>query len=178
MKTFVMLAAFIAIGANGGSLESNSKVWVDGTSTVRGFKCSATEMKSDVTKRDAGDLAALVEQAQVVIPVGKLDCGNGTMNEHMRKALKAASNPNIEFALHSYDVTGSSAVLKGSLTIAGTTKEIEIPATIQQQGEIVRVQATAKIKMTEWGVKPPSLMMGTMKVREDVTVGFDVALKR
>jgi hypothetical protein len=39
------------------------------------------------------------------------------------------------------------------------------------------VKASKVINMKEWGVKPPSLMMGTMKVKENVTVGFDVALK-
>jgi hypothetical protein len=31
--------------------------------------------------------------------------------------------------------------------------------------------------MTEFGLKPPTLMLGTMKVDERVTVGFDVVLK-
>jgi hypothetical protein len=31
--------------------------------------------------------------------------------------------------------------------------------------------------MTEFGLKPPTLMLGTMKVDEKITVGFDVVLK-
>jgi hypothetical protein len=31
--------------------------------------------------------------------------------------------------------------------------------------------------MTEFGLKPPTLMLGTMKVDEKLTVGFDVVLK-
>jgi hypothetical protein len=30
--------------------------------------------------------------------------------------------------------------------------------------------------MTEYGVKPPSLMLGTMKVGDPVTVSFDLVL--
>jgi hypothetical protein len=31
--------------------------------------------------------------------------------------------------------------------------------------------------MTEFGVKPPTLMLGTMKVGDKVKVGFDLYLK-
>jgi hypothetical protein len=31
--------------------------------------------------------------------------------------------------------------------------------------------------MTEFGLKPPTLMLGTLKVDERVKVGFDVVLK-
>jgi hypothetical protein len=31
--------------------------------------------------------------------------------------------------------------------------------------------------MTEWGLKPPTLMLGTMKVGDRVKVGFDLLLK-
>jgi hypothetical protein len=31
--------------------------------------------------------------------------------------------------------------------------------------------------MTEYGLKPPTLMLGTMRVDERIKVGFDVILK-
>jgi hypothetical protein len=34
------------------------------------------------------------------------------------------------------------------------------------------------INMKEWGIKPPSLMMGTMKVKELVTINYDLTVKR
>ena len=39
------------------------------------------------------------------------------------------------------------------------------------------VRGTKRIDMTQWSVRPPSLMLGTMKVNPQVTVGFDVVLK-
>jgi hypothetical protein len=177
MKTFAILAAaVIGVGTNI-SLEPTSKVWVEGTSTVRGFKCNASEITSALVTSGTPEIASLVDAAEVTIPVAKLDCGNNTMNEHMRKALKSPQNPSIEFKLTSYKVAGSTATLLGTLAMAGVTKDIEIPGTVQQEGSLVRVKASKQINMTQWGVKPPSLMMGTMKVKENVTVGFDVTLK-
>ena len=177
MKTFaIVAAALVGIGTNI-TLEPSSKVWVQGDSTVRGFTCNAKQIVSSLSVTGEQDLALLVDDALITIPVAKLDCGNGTMDEHMRKALKSAQNPNIEFRMSSYKVDGTKATLLGALTIAGATKDIEIPGTVQKEGSLVRVKATKQISMKDWGVKPPSLMMGTMKVKENVTVGFDVTLK-
>jgi len=127
------------------------------------------------TVKDGGACSIRVT---VVIPVAQLDCGNGTMNEHMRKALKADANPSITFTLDSYALNGSAATLQGTLEMSGQKKPVEIPATISEEGNLIHVKASKPINMKEWGVKPPSLMLGTMKVKENVTVGFDVAVKR
>ncbi len=79
------------------------------------------------------------------------------MNEHMRKALKATEHTTIRFALDTYELTRSSAV-------AGTL-----------QG---RVTGKVPVKMTDWGIKPPTLMLGTMKVGPTVTVNFDLQLQQ
>ena len=164
-------------------LNPESRLWVEGTATTKSYKCEAGVLDSEVATTAPEPavlpLDQLVASAIVVIPVDGLDCGNGTMNGHMRKALKMAEHPTIEFHLDSYTVDGADAVLTGSLLIAGTENPVEIPATIGEEAEgIVRVKATKQIRMTEWGVKPPSLLLGTMKVRDPVDIHFDVTLKR
>lgn len=182
MKRFAILAALIStaviVQAQSAppvtaTLEPGSKLWLAGTSNVKDFRCDAGTFASNVTSN-----GSVVAKARITVPVAKLECGNGKMNEHMRKALKLEEFPNVEYALTSYKAEGAKAVLLGSLTIAGTTKNIEIPATIQKEGSVVRVQATKVINMTEWAVKPPSLMMGALKVKPLVTIGFDVTLKQ
>jgi polyisoprenoid-binding protein YceI len=191
MKVGMLVVAMIAgaagtAAAQGPSprmpLESSATLWFDGTSTVRGFKCSAKSINASIVT-NAPDVAAatigdLVDKAAVAIPVSGLDCGNGTMNEHMRKALNAEKYPEIKFVMTGYDVAGVSATIKGLLTIAGKENSIEIPANVSPDVGGVRVRATKVIDMTQWGVKPPSLMMGTMKVKPVVSVGFDVLVKR
>lgn len=160
-------------------LDPSSTLIVEGTSTVRGFKCAAKKIDANVLGQENAPVATLVNSATITVPVSQLDCGNGKMNEHMQKALKADQFADVQFTLDSYALTGSEAVLKGNLKIAGVVKPIEIPATVQEDaGNAVRVKATKTIDMTQWSVKPPSLMMGTMKVKPTVNVTFDVSIKR
>jgi len=181
MKRFAMLALLLGtatvVQAQSAppvniTLETGSKLWLNGTSNVKDFRCDAGALTSAVTTN-----GAVVATAKVTVPVAQLECGNGKMNEHMRKALKWETNPNIEFAMTSYKIDGAKAVLVGTLNIGGTTKNIEIPATIEQDGRVTRVKATKVIDMTQWAVKPPSLMMGAMKVKQLVTISFDVTVK-
>ena len=176
-KTMMIAALAALVTSSGTQLEPDSRLWVKGGSTVRDWECAATVINSAIDTNLNADIATLVSSAQVNVPVAKLECGNGKMNDHMRKALKAEANANIQFALTSYKVTGTTGTLYGKLTIAGAPKQIEIPATITEEKGLVRVKANKQIKMTEWGVKPPSLMLGAMKVEDAVTVGFDVTLK-
>ena len=170
------LMAFVALKTQ--PLEPSSTLKVEGGSTVRGWACSAKSIEAAVAVQENAPVASLVKGATVTIPVEQLDCGNGTMNEHMRKALKAEQNKTIVFKLEDYTLSGSTAQLNGDLTISGQTQKIQIPATVLEEGSAVRVKATKSINMTQWGVKPPSLMLGTMKVKPDVTVTFDVTLKK
>src|SRR6476646_7632748 len=136
-------------------LQPESRLWVAGTSTVRAFQCQAAAFDAKVESSGADAVAAVlagekaVSTVEVTVPAEKLDCRNGTMNEHMRKALKAKEFPTVVFRATSYD-------------LARTSESVGV---------------TLELRMTEFGLKPPTLMLGTMKVDEKITVGFELVLK-
>lgn len=156
------------------TLGAASRLWFDGTSTVKAFSCSATKFHATVEARSGAKPDALVESASVSVPVAALDCRNGTMNDHMRKALKANENPRITWRMTSYTVDGKAVVMQGRLSIAGKENVMELRGTGSEENGVVRIKGSKQFKMTEFGVKPPKLMMGAMKVKDPVTVGFDL----
>jgi polyisoprenoid-binding protein YceI len=104
------------------------------------------------------------------------------MNEHMRKALKAAQHPAIVFRVDTYELAksadGVAVTLTGALTLGGVEKPVTINAKAKQgENGTLLVSGTHEVRMTEFGLKPPTLMLGTMKVDERVKVGFDIVLK-
>jgi polyisoprenoid-binding protein YceI len=158
------------------TLSSASRIWFDGTSNVKSFSCAAKKIDVNVVSDADDNPAKIVKSASLSIPVSQLDCKNGTMNEHMRKALKADKNPSIAWKLSSYRVDGSAVVITGTLTIAGRENPIELRGTGTSNNGTITLKGTKVLKMTEFGVKPPSLMLGTMKVADPVTVSFDLVL--
>ncbi len=159
------------------NLSKESKLWIEGTSTVKSFTCAATKVEVSVAAEPGAAPSDLVQSASLVVPVSALDCRNDTMNGHMRKALKATPTSTISWKLDSYRVEGTNVVMNGKLTIAGKENPIELRATgAADNAGTIRLKGSTKFKMTEYGVKPPSLMMGTMKVGDLVTVGYDLVL--
>jgi len=168
------------------TLQPESRLWVDGTSSVRSFSCKATEV--DATVDGAANAVAQVTSGEkgvtavrVRVETAKLECGNGTMNEHMRKALKADANPVIDFQLSDYEVSrgadGVTGTLNGTLSLGGVKKTIAIPATGKSEGGALRVMGSYPLKMTDYDLKPPTLMFGRIKVGQTVTVKYDLLLK-
>ena len=172
---------------NGLTLTADSRLWIEGTSTVKNFKCTSKALQATVDASADAVRAVLagekaVEAVQLTVPEKSLDCGNGTMNGHMLEALKEKEHADIGFKLVSYELaaadSGRAGTLNGVLSINGVDKTIALPVklTAGAAGEL-RVTGKYELDMKDYGVKPPSLMLGTMKVGQKVTVNFDLLLK-
>jgi polyisoprenoid-binding protein YceI len=168
------------------ALQPESRMWVEGTSTIRSFTCRAPDVSASVegvTDAVAQVATGLkgVRTVRVTVPADHMECGNGTMNDHLKKALKVEQFPTIVFALTEYDVarttTGVAGTLNGTLTLGGVQHPIVLQALGKREGDVLRVTGSYDLKMTDYDLTPPSLMFGRIKVGETVTVKFDLLLK-
>ena len=159
---------------------------ISGTSTVRSWSCQVPHSITMAPGSGVADAVltgqAAVETLSLAVDVGAIDCGNGTMDGHLRKALRASDHPSIQYQLSSYDLAraaeGASVTARGTLTIAGSTQPITMDVTVEQdEAGRLRARGEQQIVMSQFGVKPPSLMLGTMKVGDAVRVSFDVVLE-
>lgn len=169
------------------TLQPESRLWIEGTSTVRSFKCTAGAVEATIEAAPgavksiiAGDKA--VRSVAITVPAARLDCANDRMNEHMLKALKASQHPAIEFRVASYETVkaddGITGTLAGTLALGGVTRDITIDATARETTEgALRVAGTYELAMSDYGLRRPTLMMGALRVGDRVRVGFDVLLK-
>ncbi len=188
-----MIAIGLAVLGVGvvGSLQAQQpagELEISGTSTVRPWTCKETDIETEV-KAPAGFAAQILAGEKAVdgvalsFPVEKIDCGNGKMNEHMRKALKEEKYDAIRFELSTYEIGQAVAAgqvpvkVVGQMTIAGTTKPMTMDVTVEKSANGgLEVKGSQSLLMTEFGVKPPTLMLGTLKVGDEVAVKFDVTL--
>lgn len=185
----ILVPATIAWTTSAGTLflQPESKLWVAGTSNVRDFECTATALTVDVAALPgAVDLVTAGEKGVtsvgVRVPAGQLDCQNGKMNSHMMKAIKGAEFPQITFDLTSYELAAVpaavSVTMTGDLTLGGVTKAITITAkAAPAENGALKVTGVQDIRLSDYGLKAPQLMMGTLKVQDLVQVHFDLLLK-
>jgi polyisoprenoid-binding protein YceI len=198
MKTNIkstLLALAIVLPASGAwtvanemlVLQPQSRLWIDSTSSIRSFSCKAAEVNAVIEATGPNAIPQLlladkgVKSVRVTVPAERLDCGNGTMNEHMRMAIKLSEFASIEFRLTDYDVArgadGVSGTINGTLLLGGVTKPITLKADGKPEGGMLHVTGSYDLDMTEYGLKPPTLMFGRIKVGRTVKVNYDLLLK-
>jgi polyisoprenoid-binding protein YceI len=88
------------------------------------------------------------------------------------KILRTGSHPAITF--RSARITGDAASFSvdGELSIVGVTR----PVTVHGRLEGDRVQGTATVVQSRWGIRPYSAFFGALKLRDEVEVEFDLRL--
>ncbi len=159
-----------------------SKLWIEGTSNVHNWECNATAIEATIDVDAAGlstPAPKLLKKVSVKIPVAAIKCGHDKMDDNMRKALKADKNAEILFDMATAEAAtdGKEFTLKmtGKLSIAGQENDVtmEVAATRLADGTIKAV-AALPVKMTAFGVKPPTAMLGTIRCGDEVKVKFEL----
>lgn len=180
---------------NGSSLISRfqpeSKLWLEGTSTLHDFTITANNIKSSISFENSMNENNSLEEFKItylklIVPIWKLDSGNESMDENMQEALSAEVNPNIVFELISPVVFSFKNVIDsitinatGNLTVAGTKKSVDLNITVVTQSENeFEFKGEIKLLMTDFGVEPPSMFFGTMNTGNEITVKFEMILNR
>ncbi|MEO8564080.1 MAG: YceI family protein [bacterium] len=168
-------------------LQPQSRLWIDGSSTMKRWTCKAGAVNAIVEANGPNAIATLltgdkgVRTVRVTVPAAQIDCDNGTMNEHMRKALKLADHPSIDFRLTTYDVArnadGVTGTMTGTLSLGGVEKTITMKAEGKSEDAMLHITGSYPLNMKDYDLKPPTLMFGRIKVGETVTVNFDLLLK-
>ncbi|MFV9634459.1 YceI family protein [Mycobacterium neumannii] len=88
------------------------------------------------------------------------------------KVLNAKRFPRIEFETSDIEKTGNGYRLTGTLQINGKTREQAVDLTVQEVDDVWRMSCEATVRHSDFGLKPYSMLMGSMKVADAVTVAF------
>ena len=155
---------------------------------MRSWQCAVPDFTLRVNTEGTGAAEAVLAGQKAVstvvltVPAATMDCNNGTMNEHMREAVKAEENPVIQFTLSTYEVAKGGddvqGTMHGTLSLGGAQRPIDIKAVATDAGNgAIRIVGGYELALSAFGLKRPSLMFGTIKVGEMVQVKFDLVLK-
>lgn len=88
------------------------------------------------------------------------------------KSLGAGRYPEIRFAADTIDKTGDGYRLSGKLHIRGKSRRHVIALRTQDAGDAWRMSVESTVRQTDFGVKPYSLLMGSVQVADEVSVSF------
>lgn len=163
------------------TLADESQLWIEGSSSVNTFTCAAGTV--DGTGIFARPSAPRDVTAEVWIPVRQLDCGKARMNNDLYTALNAQVHPHILFRLDEAHLVTSAtdddgmSYLRatGQLTIAGVERTIALNLQGHQRPDgTYRATGSLPLRMSDFGIDPPTALLGLIKAHDRITVRFDL----
>lgn len=140
---------------------------------------------NDITQKPMG---------KVIVPINNINTGIDLRDEHLRSEmwLNASKFPNAEFQLTGIKNQSSrslndgqkvKATLLGKFSVHGVTKDIEVPATLtyfkesertkaKAPGNLLVVNADFNIKLADYGIKIPDMVVGKVNDEIQINVSF------
>jgi hypothetical protein len=174
-------------------LGPGSVLWLEGTSNVHDYESRSAapvvKLLRDAAAGDPADPAALdqwlrsggLRGLELAVPVATLHSERSGLDKNMLKALRAEQNPEITFHVTKARVgeaSGDSLAVSadGVLRVAGRERPITVTGRLQRSEAGVWLKGSHGLRMSEYDVKPPTMMLGALRVRDTVTVHFRLLL--
>jgi polyisoprenoid-binding protein YceI len=188
---FTMYVAGGAIaGAQTPLVIGSARVSISGTSNIHEYTASTTTV--NVTRVQFAAASAgpdfwanvlkpgAVEAFEVSIPAATLTSPRDGLDKNMHKALLVKEHQDITFRLLRFEPrTGTPGAIRaiGVLKVAGVEREVALDISTERKGSTLTVQGQMQLVMTDFGIKPPTAMLGMLKTDPKVAVAFEVVLE-
>ena len=168
-----------------------SRIFVAGKSNVNRFSCDC-EQEFAVARPtcywEASPPTLVFQNTRLRLRAENLDCGNKMMNRDLRSTLQADQHPEIRLELKRLQFSGNNITdaigpdwteltAYTALTMAGQTRPANIRFRARSVGhEVYELVGVHAVRMTDFGVEPPTAMMGLVKVEDRMEIHFKLWL--
>jgi hypothetical protein len=176
-----------------------SHVQIDGTSNLHDWSIKGTVIDGyiDVNETcrfnlameklpDVGKVKVSLK-THVEIPVKSLKSGHSGMDDNTYKALRSRQYPKIIYDMEKVSVKTLPKLPNltaefdtvGRLSIAGVTRTLTIPVTVKAlEDQQFEISGSTTMKMTDFGVTPPTAIFGLLRTGDQITIHFIWTLDR
>ena len=184
-KTFLLVANLIlaaSFTSNAQTLKINPKlssITILGTTNVHDYETKVTQINAEVVLSGTSQVQSMV----LSIPVKSIRSKEKLMDTKTYEAFNSETYPTISFKMtevNSFQLTNTDVLVSvtGNLTMNGTTKKI----TLKPAGKVIKpgvyeFKGAMALKMTDFKMKPPTAMMGMMKVGDGITLKYSVVFE-
>ena len=163
-----------------------ARVSLAGTSNIHEYTASTTKVRVTQVRLAPSVTGAAfwteivkpgaIEAFEIAIPAATLTSPKDGLDKNMHKALKVEQFPDITFKLARLEGAPGSLRGVGTLRIAGVEREVVLALTTEQRDNTLTVKGRLPLLMTDYGIKPPTALLGMLKTDPKVTVTFETVL--
>lgn len=187
MKPYIFLLLPLLLLAGAGEpapdlyvLSGEYTVTIDGTSNLRDWKENVGHVSGAVEAEVNPDGSIGLNAIRIDMNVLSIKSDMGrVMDNKTYEALKANVHPEILFTLAAplqlipVRDCGTAIPVKGTLSLAGVSRPVTmLVKTFEITRGKLQFEGYENLKMTDFGVKPPTALFGTMRAAPDITIHF------
>ena len=154
-------------------------ITIKGTSNVHDWTMEAEQVTGSAVAKLGDNGLKGIDKASITVRAKKLESGKGIMNRKTYDALETDDHPSITFELISVSnlkSTGNkfSGKATGTMKIAGESSVMSIPfeGTIVD-GSTFKITGDFPLVMSDFGIDPPTAMLGSLKTGDKVTLKYE-----
>lgn len=187
IKSVIMLMTFglipIALAAQSYQIsKGEGEVMVTGTSTLHDWEEVAEQKSGSISVDKTGELPT-ISTLKFTVEAESLKSGKGAMDKNTYKALDTKNHKQIVFNMKSVKSISPvssnkyKVVANGDLTIAGSTKTIDLPFDLTLDEGKVLLEGKKGLKMTDFNIEPPKALLGTITTGNEIEVHYNTVWK-
>lgn len=172
----------VASAQNPFLIEKESRIKISGTSNLHDWQEAAEEFTIDMKLSADKASAPVIDMVLFKCKAASITSDNSIMTNKTHNALNVEKHPEIHFssadksALRVIDGKFSSTI-SGVLTINGIAKQVEVPVDGHLADGKLHVKGEKPLRMSDFEIKAPTALLGTLKTGDDVTVSFELAFE-
>jgi hypothetical protein len=186
----VFLMAFSAFPLSSGAKKAagpaDADIKVLGTSNVHDWSMEDKDVSctATFTYAEKAPMPTKLTVFTFSFPIHSLKSGKSGMDSKAYDAMKAKDGGNIVFTASSSTIMPGkgnqfTVISNGTLTIAASARTISLTAACQVNPDgSIACTGTDKLKMSDYGIKPPTYMLGALKTGDALTIDFTMTVKK
>ena len=170
------------------SVSNDSWISLSGTTNINTFECfSDAGINGGTVLTDPApeENRVTFSGAGLVKEIRSFDCQNPLINRDMYRSFGKGDDAGIDIKLVDAGIAEGDLISESGnfiantyVTINGQTRRVEIGIDWQSNGGMEYFfGGTAELAMSDFGIKPPSPMMGLIKVDDTITVRFNLIVQ-
>lgn len=168
---FLLVLPLAVFGGNlsltNGLIQAHTKVFGDTS-----INPSVKNIQADLSMQN-NNITGI--KGTISFPIIDFKSSESDRDEHMQKMFSMTTYPSITLQINKVNVQKKHYVIEGILNMHGVKKPIDINSSIMQNGDTVAINANFSVKVSDYGMEPPSLLFFT--VRDKVDINASITLK-
>ncbi len=174
--SFTIFGASASDNPNGKTPENCSNfVLIQGSSNINRFEFihEAPRLVSNNQQSDRFNW-----QQEVIVPVKEFTGSNQHMRKDFLELLKASEYPVIQIDIEpktekKLSENVEKRDINATITLAGQKHEYVVPCKISEcESSEIMIKGSLKVNLTDFNIKPPKKVLGTIKVNDEVFITF------